>query len=87
MNRDPQKEPIMNLRELDHRSGNGIDVFLLWSPSSDALTVFVVDEPAGDSFAFTADAADALDAFHHPYAYAAARGVTFASASREPVYA
>lgn len=59
----------MNFKELDHRSSNGIDVFLLWSPRNDDITVFVVDGSAGDSFALRVDPADALDAFHHPFAY------------------
>jgi hypothetical protein len=60
-------------RELDHRHSNGIDVTLTWSPGADAVFVTVLDE-AGDSFELVVDAREALDAFHHPYAYAAHRG-------------
>jgi hypothetical protein len=61
-------------RELDHRHSNGIDVTLWWCPARNALFVTVVDD-AGDSFELAVDAHEALDVFHHPYAYAAFRGV------------
>ena len=61
-------------RELAHRSTNGIDVFLLWSPADDSLAVVVTDEVA-DSFELVVTAAEALDVFEHPYAYAAFRGL------------
>jgi hypothetical protein len=61
-------------RELAYRSTNGIDVFLLWSPGDDSLAVVVFDEN-GDSFELVVTAAEAMDAFDHPYAYAAFRGL------------
>jgi len=60
-------------RELDHRNSNGIDVTLSWCPDRDLLYVTVLDE-AGDSFELVVEAHEALDAFHHPFAYAAYRG-------------
>ena len=68
-------------RELDSRSGNGIDVTLLWDPHTNVLCVAVVDEREGASFRFEVDAADALDAFRHPYAYANSGHETYALAS------
>jgi hypothetical protein len=59
-------------RELDHRHSNGIDVTLSWSPSDDRLFVTVHDD-TGDAFELTVEAHEALDAFEHPYAYAAYR--------------
>lgn len=59
-------------RELDHRHTNGIDVTLSWCPAGGALFVTVLDE-AGDSFELRVGADEALDAFNHPYAYAAFR--------------
>jgi hypothetical protein len=59
-------------RELDHRYTNGIDVTLSWSPTDDRLYVTVLDD-AGDDFELLVDAREALDAFEHPYAYAAHR--------------
>jgi hypothetical protein len=61
-------------RELDHRHANGIDVTLSWSPSTDTIFVTVLDE-AGDPFELIVDPHEALDAFHHPFAYAAFRGL------------
>jgi len=61
-------------RELDHRHSNGIDVTLSWSPARNTLYVTVADD-AGDSFELVVEAHEALDVFHHPYAYAAFRSV------------
>ena len=59
------------LTELDHRSANGIEVSLLWSPSSNRLLVSVEDSRSGESFEVQAPAEKALDVFRHPFAYAA----------------
>lgn len=61
-------------RELDHRYTNGIDVTLSWCPASNRLYVTVLDE-AGDSFELVVEALEAVDVFHHPFAYAAHRDV------------
>ena len=66
-------------RELGHRSSNGIDVYLLWSPSTDTLAVLVDDARGGDSFELVVEAHEALDVFEHPYAHAAFRGLVFES--------
>ena len=58
-------------RELDSRSVDGLEVTLLWSKPTNALTVAVNDTRTGEAFTLRADAANALDVFHHPYAYAA----------------
>ena len=49
------------------------------------MTIEVFDEGSGESFDFEAPAARALDAFWHPFAYAAFAGVDFATPSREAV--
>lgn len=67
-------DTITSRRELAHRTNNGIDVYLLWHPADDTLAVTVFDD-AGESFELVVDPAEALDAFDHPYAYAAFRGV------------
>jgi hypothetical protein len=72
-------------RELAHRSADGVHVTLLWHPSTDRVSVQVSDEGSGDTFEFEAPAARALDAFWHPYAYAAFAGIDFAAPTREPV--
>ena len=75
--------------ELAHRQNDGIEVSLLWNKRSDRLTVAIVDTKRGDAFELPVGSANAMDVFHHPYAYAAFRGVEVGAASepREPVYA
>jgi hypothetical protein len=57
-------------RELDRRTKDGFDIRLLWDPHTDRVLVAVNDQLHGESFTFEADLADALQAFHHPFAYA-----------------
>jgi hypothetical protein len=64
------------LRELDHRRNDGIDVRLLWNPIDDSVLITVSDAKTGTSFSMEVEPAEALDAFHHPYAHAAARSLT-----------
>jgi hypothetical protein len=71
--------------ELASRTSDGVEVALLWHTDTDVLSVAVVDSKTGDSFELTLGDADrALDVFHHPYAYAAHRGVDLRLPSREP---
>jgi hypothetical protein len=58
------------VRELDRRTNDGIDVRLLWSPQTNRVSVAVEDGRAGEYFELEVDAADALAAFRHSYAYA-----------------
>jgi hypothetical protein len=58
------------LTELHHRSADGIEVSLLWSRGTNALTVAVEDSRSGLSFEVAAPAERALDVFEHPFAYA-----------------
>jgi hypothetical protein len=66
---------IDSRRELAHRVGNGIEVSLFWSKATNQVTIEVFDSRFDDGFAFEIDGSAALDAFHHPFAYAAARGL------------
>ena len=59
------------IRELASRESDGLAVVLLWHPSDDALTVSVADSRTGDRFELAVDGECALDAFYHPFAYAA----------------
>lgn len=61
----------LETRELAARESDGIHVALNWHPEKNALTVSVEDERAGDSFQLTVAPDRALDAFYHPFAYAA----------------
>jgi hypothetical protein len=63
--------------ELACRRGAGIEVTLLWQRASGELTVSVTDAASGASFELPVSADEALTAFHHPYAYAAAKGVAY----------
>ena len=60
-----------NNRELAARGSDGLHVLLLWHPHDNALTVSVEDARAGDRFELVVAPDRALDAFYHPYAYAA----------------
>jgi hypothetical protein len=59
------------LRELDRRANDGIEVRLLWDSRTGCVLVAVKDGRSGESFELEVAPADALAAFHHPYAYAA----------------
>jgi hypothetical protein len=59
-------------RELDSRTGDGIQVRLLWDPRDNRVAVAVEDTKTGRAFEIAIDPGQrALDVFHHPYAYAA----------------
>jgi len=58
-------------RELAARESDGINVVLLWHPDENALTVSVEDAHLGDRFQIAVAPERALDAFYHPFAYAA----------------
>jgi hypothetical protein len=58
-------------RELAARESDGISVLLLWRPRDDELTVSVEDDRRGNSFEFPVGPDQALDAYYHPFAYAA----------------
>jgi hypothetical protein len=62
---------VPHTQELAVRESDGIHVLLLWHPDENALTVSVEDARAGDRFHFAVAPDRALDAFYHPYAYAA----------------
>ncbi len=65
-----------SLRELDRRSNDRIDVRLLWRERDDRVVVVVADEKTGARFKLVVrDDEQVLDVFHHPYAYAAYRGL------------
>jgi hypothetical protein len=58
-------------RELALRESDGVRVVLLWHPREDAVTVSVEDARAGHRFELDVERERALDAFYHPFAYAA----------------
>jgi hypothetical protein len=66
-----------SITELDQRESNGISVSLLWNRLTNALAVRVFDGACDEEFELACGHDEALDVFHHPYAYAAVRPVTY----------
>jgi hypothetical protein len=71
-------------RELAHRTGDGIEVTLLWTKSTNRIAIAVADSHSGEELEFEVDGSRALDAFNHPYAYAAAVRAHSAPATLAP---
>jgi len=61
-------------RELAQRRSGTHEVKLLWHPASDRVELAVCDVTTGVSFHLDVDPGKAIDAFYHPFAYAARRG-------------
>lgn len=75
-------------RELDARTGNGLDVRLWWDPVGDRVAVTVADAKTGLELEVPVrDGEAALDVFRHPFSYAAERGLELrpAAAAGAPV--
>jgi hypothetical protein len=67
--------PALERVELAERESDGISVALYWTRGTDVLAV-TVDDAAGGSFELVvAENERPLDVFHHPFAYAHARGM------------
>jgi hypothetical protein len=72
------------MRELHSRINDGIHVRLLWSRDDGRVVVAVDDARSGDRFGIEVRRHErALDVFHHPFAYAALRGIETADATAE----
>ena len=63
--------PATDARELASRDSDGVHVRLLWHPAANAVSVAVEDERLGNRFQIAVAPDSALDAFYHPFAYAA----------------
>jgi hypothetical protein len=59
-------------RELAQRLSGADEVLLLWQPELDRVELSVRDVVTGAGFRIKVAPASAIDAFNHPYAYAAA---------------
>jgi hypothetical protein len=59
-------------KELSHRTSDGIEVSLYWNERANRVTVKVYDARSDEDFEFEVDRRRALDAYCHPFAYAAA---------------
>src|SRR4051794_10838769 len=58
------------VKELAYRNQNGLEVTLLWDSTSNEVCVDVIDHLGETGFRLPVAGHLALDAFHHPYAYA-----------------
>jgi len=64
-------------KELAVRESDGVEVSLLWSRTADRVRIVVIGLGLDSALDFDVAGEDALAAFHHPYAYAAALGLAF----------
>lgn len=60
-----------NLTELAQRRNDGLEITLVWAREDDSVHITVLNERTGSTAAFPVDRSKALDAFYHPFAYAA----------------
>jgi hypothetical protein len=60
-------------RELAQRLSAADEVLLLWHPDTDRVELSVRDLATGADFRIEIAPGNAIDAFYHPYAYAATR--------------
>jgi hypothetical protein len=58
-------------RELDQRAGGGLEITLYWHPEDNRTSVEVYHLATEETISFPVPAAQALDAFHHPFAHLA----------------
>jgi hypothetical protein len=58
-------------RELAQRRSGTVEVLLLWHPKGDRVELAVRDLATDASFHIDIAPGNAIDAFYHPYAYAA----------------
>jgi hypothetical protein len=72
MNTDDKRN---GFEELAHRENDGIEVSLRWNRHDDRLSVVLCDTRTNEMLELAVNPAEALDVFHHPYAFAAFRGI------------
>ena len=70
--------------ELAVRESDGLAVSLFWSKATGRTRVVVVDQMFEAELRVDVPPAGALDAFYHPFAYAAGRGLEPGRAISEP---
>ena len=62
---------LTDRRELAHRTSDGTEISLFWTKPSSRVSITVLDTRSDEALEFEVDGSVALDAFNHPYAYAA----------------
>jgi hypothetical protein len=66
------ERPSAPTRELAQRQSGTLEVLLLWHPQSDRVELSVRDlATTGEGFHVEVAPGNAIDAFYHPYVYAA----------------
>ena len=83
MSSSPFTTDTSQWKELATRESDGLTVSLFWSRATDAVKVTVADSRLDHDFELHVRGADALAAFYHPFAFAAAEGMAFEFADRE----
>ena len=73
--------------DLAYRRDGGLEVALFWDRSTGDLSVLVADLPSGEAFELPVAPDRALEAFHHPFAYAASVGSSCPTAAVQPLQA
>jgi hypothetical protein len=68
---EPKADTAARWEELARRTSNGLEVTLLWQREHDDVHVLVIDARTDEAFELTVAGENALEAFYHPYAYAA----------------
>jgi len=74
---------IHDWEELARREGDGLVVSLFWSKETDRVQVAIVDQMFDAELRVDVRGACALDAYYHPFAYAAGRNLQFGCGTRE----
>jgi hypothetical protein len=71
MNHDtsPSNETEPPARELAKRQSGSEEILLLWHPGGNRIELLVHDPETGAGVLVEIPPDDALDAFHHPFAY------------------
>ena len=64
-------------RELARRFSGTDEILLTWHPASERIALSIRDATTGIGFEFDVAPGSAIDAFRHPYAYAATLGRRF----------
>ena len=62
------------VKELDQRVEDGLHITLLWNQTQDRVSVSVFDAKPGNALEFPVQREEAMEAFHHPHAFAATSG-------------
>lgn len=68
---DPRLETTARWEELASRTNSGLEVTLRWQRDRKDVNVRVIDARTEEAFELTVAGESALEAFYHPYAYAA----------------